>query len=179
MPFYDHLPDDAFPCLVGIGHIALIGLPDRGNGLIRHCTACGHETWFGGEDLCRLFPAWLTRDVYAWAAAMPCDACPSPRQVFHCRADKAAQGFGRGPGDPTEGHRLRRLAAWLPAGGLRIDDVAYLLEAIDARKVREAGFDVETSKLFTSAETSAHYRPTRQPNRAVVPSPHVQPLPPT
>ena len=42
------------------------------------------------------------RDVWAWAAAMKCDDCPSPRQAFHCIRDSGAQGVNRGPGDPDE-----------------------------------------------------------------------------
>lgn len=165
----ENWPDTAFPMLTGLGHQPLVRMPESGNGIVQQCKACGREVLFTGRDLCRLFPTWLTRDVWAWAAAMKCDDCPSPRQAFHCIRDNDSQGFHRGPRDPVEAQALRRLMEWLPLGGLRLDDVAYLIRA-DPIKIREAGFEEDVVMLFTSPYSSTHYHPTRQPARAVVPS---------
>lgn len=86
----------------GLSYLPLVSMPERGNAIVQQCKACGREVLFTGRDLGRLFPAWLTRDVWAWAAAMKCDDCPSPRQAFHCIRDSGAQGVNRGPGDPDE-----------------------------------------------------------------------------
>ena len=169
-PMYEDWPDEAFPFMSGLGHQALVILPDRGSGIVQRCTACGREVWFGGKDLCRLFPAWLTRDVWAWAAAMRCDDCPSPRQSFHALNDLGAHGFHRGPGDPEEAQRIRRLTAWLPEGGLTIDDVAYLIHDVNPVKLRDAKIEEDVIMLFTSPYSASHYHPTRQPARAEIPS---------
>ena len=160
-PIYESWPDDVFPVMAGLAHQPLVELPDRGAGILQRCTACGREVWFGGRDLCRLFPAWLTRDVWAWAAAMKCDDCPSPRQQFSTLRDSGAAGFHRGPGDPEDAQRLRRLTAWLPEGGLTLSDVAYLLSGIDPTKVRAGGLDEDVALLFISPYHSEHYRPTK------------------
>ena len=165
---YEDWPDEAFPFMAGLSHQALIALPDRGNGIVQKCTACGREVWFGGRDLCRLFPAWLTRDVWAWASAMKCDDCPSPRQAFHAVNDLSAQGFHRGTNDPPEAQRIRRLMTWLPEGGLRIDDVAYLLADVDATKLRDAKMEEDVILLFTSPYNASHYHPTRYAPQAVI-----------
>ena len=159
-PIYENWPDEAFPVLSGLAHQPLVCIPERGAGIVQRCTACGREVWFSGRDLCRLFPAWLTRDVWAWAAAMKCDDCPSPRQAFFSKGDPGADGFNRGPNDPVDAHRLRRLSTWLAEGGLRLDDVAYLIQA-DGTKLRRAGFDQDTVLLFASPYSSDHYRPSR------------------
>ena len=162
-PMYENWPDDAFSFMSGLPHQLLVGLPDRGAGIVQCCTACGRQVWFGGRDLCRLFPAWLTRDVWAWAMAMRCDDCPSRRQAFSSRRDPAADGFNRGPQDPSDAQRVRRLATWLPDGGLRLDDVAYLVRA-NGVELRAGGLDQDTILLFCSADSADHYRPTRRPS---------------
>lgn len=159
--FHESIPDDAFPMMSGLAHQPLVCIPERGSAIVQQCKACGREVLFSGRDLCRLFPAWLTRDVWAWAAAMKCDDCPSPRQAFHCISDSAAHGFSRGPGDPAGAQNLRRLMTWLPEGGLRIDDVAYLIRGADPVKMRDAGFEESVIMLFTSPYCSTHYQPTR------------------
>lgn len=161
----DDWPDAAFPALFGLSHQPLVSMPERGNAVIQQCKACRREVLFSGRDLCRLFPAWLTRDVWAWAAVMRCDDCPSPRQSFRCVRDPGADGFNRGHADPIEAQRIRRLMEWLPLGGLQIDDVAYLIQDIDPTALRRAGFDEDTVMLFTSPYDSSHYRPSRQTAR--------------
>lgn len=161
-PIHESWPDDVFPVMSGLGHRPLIELPQTGAGVLQQCTACGREVWFNGRDLCRLFPVWLTRDVWAWAAAMTCDDCPSPRQRFSARKDLSADQPRSGSNDSVDAQQIRRLAAWLPEGGLRLDDVAYLLRGVDATKIREAGFGEDIVLLFTSPYHSDHYRPTRR-----------------
>lgn len=164
-------PDSAFPMLHGLSHQPLVQLPERGAGILHKCKACEREVWFGGRDLCRLFPQWLTRDVWLWSLAMKCDGCPSPRQTFSARKDDAAGAFSLGANDPTEAQRIRRLMAWLPEGGLRIDDVAYLVRDVDARQLRQAGFPDDVVTLFAGGVYGAdHFHPTRHPARGVVPS---------
>lgn len=164
-------PDSAFPMLFGLSHAPLVHLPERGAGVLQTCRACGREVWFGGRDLCRLFPDWLTKDIWLWALAMKCDDCPSPRQTFSARKDDAAGAFRSGPNDPPEAQRIRRLMAWLPEGGQRIDDVAYLIRDADARALRETGFPDDVVALFAGGAHGAdHFHPTRQPARGVVPS---------
>lgn len=164
-PFHEGIPDAAFPMMSGLAHQPLVSIPERGNAIVHQCRGCGREVLFSGRDICRLFPAWLTRDVWAWAAAMKCDDCASPRQAFHCISDTASQGFNGGPGDPTEAQYIRRLMAWLPDGGLRIDDVAYLVCSVDPTKLRDAGFAEDVVMLFTSPYCSTHYRPTKLPSQ--------------
>jgi len=167
----DPSPDSDYPALHGMGHKPLVELPDRGAGIRQRCERCGREVWFGGRDICRLFPDWLTRDVWLWALAMKCDDCPSPRQSFAAYKDDEAGGFSRGAGDPSEAQRIRRLMAWLPEGGRRIDDVAYLIHDVDARELLKTGFDKDVVALFFGHTASAsHFHPTRHPGRAVVPS---------
>lgn len=163
--FLESIPDDAFPMMSGLAHQPLVSIPERGNAIVQQCHGCRREVLFSGRDLCRLFPAWLTRDVWAWAAAMKCDECPSPRQAFHSTGDTGSHGFHGGPGDPAEAQYVRRLIAWLPDGGLRIDDVAYLIRGVDPTKLRDAGFEEDVVMLFTSPYCSAHYRPTRALHR--------------
>ncbi len=160
-PFHEGIPDAAFPMLSGLAHQPLVSIPERGNAIVHQCRGCAREVLFSGRDICRLFPAWLTRDVWAWAAAMKCDGCASPRQAFHCINDPAAHGFHGGPGDSAGAQYVRRLMAWLPDGGLRIDDVAYLVSGVDPTKLRDAGFEEDVVMLFTSPSCSRHYRPTR------------------
>jgi len=50
---------------------------------------------------------------------------------------------------------------WLPEGGFRIDDVAYLIKGVNATKLRDAGFEEDVIMLFTSPYSSRHYNPTR------------------
>lgn len=162
----DHLqaaPDSAFPMLFGLSHRPLVQLPERGAGILQTCTTCEHEIWFGGRDLCRLFPNWLTKDVWLWAKAMKCENCPSVRQTFAAKKDGAAQGFSKGPGDPTDAQYVRRLMTWLPEGGRQIDDVAYLVRDVDAPTLREAGFPDDIVALFAGGTCSSdHFYPTDQ-----------------
>lgn len=157
--------------LFGFSHAPLVQLPERGAGILQTCTTCERQVWFGGLDLCRLFPAWLVRDVWLWALAMKCDDCPSPRQTFAARNDPSAGAFSLGSHDPVEAQRIRRLMAWLPEGGQRIDDVAYLIRDVDPRQLRAAGFDPDVVALFTSHAYGAdHFHPSRQQRRSVVSS---------
>ncbi|MBJ7509718.1 hypothetical protein [Brevundimonas sp.] len=168
---YDQAPDSAYPMLHGMSHRPLVELPDRATGIRQRCEGCGREVWFGGRDICRLFPDWLTRDIWLWAMAMKCDDCPSPRQSFAVYKDAAAGGFSLGASDPWEAQRIRRLMAWLPEGGRRIDDVAYLIRDVDPRKLRETGFSQDVVDLFFGhINTASHFHPTRQPARGVIPS---------
>lgn len=164
-------PDSAFPMLFGLSHAPLVQLPARGAGIMQRCKACGREVWFGGRDLRRLFPNWLTKDVWLWARAMKCDDCPSVRQTFAARKDEAAGEFSKGPSDPSDAQYVRRLMAWLPEGNRRIDDVAYLISDVDARSLRQAGFPDDVVALFAGGTYgSDHFQPTRQTGVGVVPS---------
>lgn len=164
-------PDSAFPMLFGLSHAPLVQLPERGAGIQQRCEACGREVWFSGRNLCRLFPNWLTKDIWLWARAMKCDDCPSPRQTFSARKDDAAGSFSKGPNDPADAQYVRRLMAWLPEGGRRIDDVAYLVRDVDARSLRQAGFPDDVVALFAGGTFgSDHFHPTRQIGFGMVPS---------
>lgn len=167
----EEAPDSAYPMLFGLSHAPLVQLPERGAGVLQKCDACKREVWFGGKDLCRLFPEWLTRDIWLWSLAMKCDDCPSPRQTFSARKDEAAGSFSLGSNDPAEAQRIRRLMAWLPEGGRRIDDVAYLIRDADAQALRAAGFPDDVVALFAGGVHGAeHFHPTRHSARGVVPS---------
>jgi hypothetical protein len=158
---YEHWPDSAFPLFFGLPHAPLLSKPEVGSAIIQHCTACQRRVKFSGRDLCRLFPKWLTRDIWIWASMLKCDECPSPRQLFSAIRDSEADGFSHGYGDPDDAQRIRRLMEWLPLGGLKIDDVAYLVRA-DAIALREAGFDEDIVALFSSSHRSDHFHPTPQ-----------------
>lgn len=44
---------------------------------------------------------------------------------------------------------MRRLLAWLPEGGLRLDDVAYLLRDVNHVHLSAAGMPKEVVSLFS------------------------------
>ncbi len=139
--------DDDFP--IGLRHFPLIEAPDRGNLLRVLCCACRARRQISGLELIRDFPDWLTRDACEWACTLRCEACGSQRLALSIADDPSAQGFREGPGDTSEVVRIRRLLAWLPEGGLRLDDVAYLLRDVNHVCLSAAGMPKEVISLFS------------------------------
>ncbi len=140
-------PDDHFP--IGLHHFPLIEVPDRGSQLRVLCCVCRREGRFTGLDLIRQFPDWLTRDACEWACALCCDSCGSRRLSVSMANDPNAHGFRSSHRDTSDVLRMRRLIAWLPEGGLRLDDVAYLLRDVDHVRLKEAGMPQEVVRLFS------------------------------
>lgn len=138
--------DDDFP--IGLHHFPLIEVPDRGTQIQVTCCVCRKQGRFTGLDLIRRFPEWLIRDACEWACSLRCDSCGAKRLSLGMANDPGAHGFHKSTSDTSEVIRLRRLIAWLPEGGLRLDDVAYLLRDVDHVHLREAGMPDEVVDLF-------------------------------
>lgn len=156
------IPDDSFP--IGLHHFPLVALPDRGNMVVVTCCSCRRRARFTGHDIVCAFPEWLTRDACEWARALRCDGCASKRLNFGVYADASAQGFREGTRDQSDVLRVRRLLAWLPDAGLRLDDVAYILRDIDPVHLREAGMPREVIRLFHAGDAHCGgYTPTARP----------------
>lgn len=140
-------PDDHFP--IGLHHFPLIEAPDRGNLIRVLCCACRKRRQISGLELIRDFPDWLTRDACEWACTLRCEACGSQRLALSIANDPSAHGFRDGPHDTSEVIRMRRLLAWLPRGGLRLDDVAYLLRDVNHVHLSAARMPQEVVRLFS------------------------------
>lgn len=138
--------DDHFP--MGLHHFPLIEAPDRGAQIRVTCCVCRKQGRFTGLDLIRRFPDWLTRDACEWACSLRCDSCGAKRLSLAMADDPGAHGFRASTRDTPEVIRLRRLLAWLPEGGLRLDDVAYLLRDVNHVHLMEAGMADEVVDLF-------------------------------
>lgn len=152
------VPDDHFP--IGLHHFPLIEVPDRGSQLVVTCCACRKAGRFTGLDLIRRFPDWLTRDACEWACSLRCDDCGAKRLSIAVANDPGAHGFRESTRDTSDVIRIRRLLAWLPEGGLRLDDVAYLLRDINHVHLRGAGMSDQVIMFFRyGAHHCAGYEP--------------------
>lgn len=140
------VPDERFP--IGLHHFPLIEAPDRGTQIRVTCCVCRKQGRFSGLDLIRRFPEWLNRDACEWACSLRCDSCGAKRLSLDVADDPGAHGFRESTRDTAEVIRIRRLLAWLPEGGLRLDDVAYLLRDVNHVHLREAGMPDEVVSLF-------------------------------
>lgn len=140
------IPDERFP--IGLHHFPLIEAPDRGMQIRVTCCVCGKKGFFSGLDLIRRFPDWLNRDACEWALSLRCDSCGGRRLSLTTANDPAANAFRDSPRDTSDVMRIRRLLAWLPEGGLRLDDVAYLLRDVNHVHLRDAGMPDEVVSLF-------------------------------
>lgn len=141
------VPDDRFP--IGLHHFPLIEVPDRGAQVVVTCCVCRKKGCFTGLDLIRQFPGWLTHDACEWACSLRCDSC-GERRLHLCVMDHpGAHGFRTGAQDTSDVIRIRRLLAWLPEGGLRLDDVAYLLRDINHVNLKSAGLPQDVIQFFS------------------------------
>jgi hypothetical protein len=141
------VPDDRFP--IGLRHFPLIEVPDRGTQVVVTCCVCRKKGCFTGLDLIRQFPGWLTHDACEWACSLRCDSCGERRLKLCLMDHPAAQGFRAGAQDTSDVIRIRRLLAWLPEGGLRLDDVAYLLRDINHVNLKSAGLPQDVIQFFS------------------------------
>lgn len=158
-------PDEAFP--LGLLHRPLVEAPERGSLFEILCCVCRRRGRITGLEICRRFPAWLTRDMVEWGRALICEACGSKRLLFTMLKDPAADGFLAAAHLP-EVARIKRLLAWLPEGEMSLDDVAYLLRDMNPVKLREAGFPEEVWQFWQYGyDHSTLYRPggNRRPGR--------------
>lgn len=165
-PFWREIgevPDDAFP--LGLVHAPLVQAPERGALFDVVCCVCRRRGRITGLDICRRFPGWLTRDMVDWGRALTCEGCGSKRLSFTMIKDPAAGGFMAAAHLPKIA-RIERLLAWLPEGGMSLDDVAYLVRDMDAAKLRGAGLPEEVWQFWANGRTHSRlYRPGRNRRR--------------